>query len=167
MIKLEINFPSTKEEYHNIWKKIKFWVWGFRCDSCSTRMFYTHPKLEAYTHKKRFIGSTFGKIHLCPQCLLEELLARDVFHDENTCDWCESKAGETVAWFNEPGADLSFTFGSGWWNGHHICKDCLKQSLENLTDVNSDHSKYNPKDKKSYYVNSLGIMDKRKNRGAI
>lgn len=166
-MKIQFNIPSTKQEYVRIWEVLKFKLFGFRCSCCNKRLFYRNPEYTAFVHNKQFIGHTWGrnKKTICNNCLAKDLVQRNVFEkDEHKCYWCEQKKPVT-SWFNRNSVDedFHFTFGSGWWNGHHICKDCITEALTNIKSAKSNMSVYDEKTKKSYYVNELGVMDKRNN----
>jgi hypothetical protein len=141
---------------------------GFLCDQCGTRMFYRSPSYESHVHGKRLIlqASSFSsKKCICSDCLKHDLLTRDVWKEECECFWCgETKT--TTRWFNDYAKrdQIPVFFGSGWWNGHDICPECLADGMNSITREHSDMMVLKQRNGLpiAYYANELGILDKRK-----
>ena len=177
-MKISFNIPTTRDDYLVLrswfikqFKILKFKVWGFRCGTCNTKLFYRAPVYESTVHGKRFIGESWLNYSkpkpYCVDCLREELLKRDTVFTENVpCDWCGSLDGHSATWFNNHPENYKdkyepqFTFGSNWWNGHFICKKCLSKALTKDARCKSSHFVYDKKDNKTYSVNELGVKDK-------
>ena len=137
---------------------IKFkWRGGFRCRGCNQITKFNTVRFDSRVHGKQLIfqNSTPG---ICPSCTLTELVRNYeiVFTEHNCkCDWCE-KHKDTMSFPMHKQLDSSVTFGSNYWNGHHICGDCLQEAFYNRDPLKSDVMVY--ENGKMYYRNELGLL---------
>lgn len=167
MKEIVIKIP-TKPEFKRWWEIAKFKLrGGFVCAQCGAKMFFDQVQIETKVHGKTLI---FHDMNLkapirCPHCIQKEIdqNAEYVFTEQHTCDWC-GENHPTVTFYNFHNHEhihTRFTFGSGWWNGHYICQNCLHIGLEDgIKNMKSSYYGWDAKTKRSLPQNRLGMMQK-------
>lgn len=158
-ITLRFNVPAWvpgPAQWHTIktaYKTLKFRLRPFTCLDCGKDIDYRFPE---YHHqapgKNRLLLSMSGyKLSedkhkgMCGHCLAARIhgvfaaakptrskygnsLGKKTGTIKHKCDGCgETKPTLDVCW--DPECDIRF--GSAWWNGHHVCEDCLCETAEN------------------------------------
>jgi hypothetical protein len=132
---------------------------GFTCTKCGSKTKFNRVKFDSAVHGKQFIfeNSTPG---ICAACTRDEIneKADIVFTEDNcTCDWCGDKAS-TMSFPRHEDLESTITFGSNYWNGHHICQVCLNQAFDARKPIHSGIQKF--KGGHSYCKNELGLWIK-------
>ena len=131
---------------------------GFKCKSCGAKMPFKHVQLETTIEGKRLILENHNS-NICPDCTVDELIKHEdiVFKNQCECDWChQDKITMSYTYIKDP--NIFVTFGSNYWNGHYICKDCLTEVK--LSPVKLGSGRLELKGKNTYYINELGLRVK-------
>lgn len=137
---------------------IKFkWRGGFRCRGCNQTPKFNTVRFDSRVHGKPLIFHN-STPSWCPHCTFTELFNKKeiVFTEHNCqCDWC-GEHKDTMSFPRDKRLESSVTFGSNYWNGHHICLDCLKIAFDVRDPLKSDVMVY--ENGKMYYRNELGLL---------
>lgn len=138
------------------WNTLKFQMNPLTCHDCGVKINFKFPNFTYQGEGKNRVilhqsGSKIEGIKenegICGHCLAKRihkvfdnakpLRGRNASYGNSisnktgtmkkTCDSCgETKPCLDVCW--DPECDIRF--GSQWWNGHHICRDCLTEAAE-------------------------------------
>lgn len=161
------------------WKTLKFQFRPFYCIDCGTKIDFRFPDFEYQAEGKRrvILHQSGHKLTddkrggVCGCCLSKRiavqfekakpLRGRAATYGNGLgktgtrklkCDACgETKPTMDVCW--EDACDIRF--GSGWWNGHNMCKDCLCETAERATPKSSVFMYFGGK---SYPTNTAGAV---------
>lgn len=159
MKQINIDVPEKKDLVRWI-KILRFKLsGGFSCNKCGEKSNFNAAHFDSTINGKRFIFENRTK-GICPDCTIRELneKADIVFtEDDCKCDWC-GEHKKTMSFPRHKALESIIHFGSQWWNGHHICQDCLNVCFANRGPVYSSHSKH--KKGKLYQRNELGLWIK-------
>jgi len=161
MRQIKIEIPEKRDFIR--WAKIAQFklTGGFSCTKCGSKSNFNTVQFDSEIHGKRLIfqNSTQG---ICPECTKKELneKADVVFTEDNcTCDWCkESKP--TMSFPRDETLESSVHFGAQWWNGHHMCQDCMNIGFDNRGPTHSSVFKH--EHGKTFMKNELGLWIERK-----
>lgn len=140
-MKIIIEVPQwimTTKATLRYWKNsIKWIVKPPRCDGCGARMHakWYHMEYTNHENHQRLLVENHGTEKLCPKCLAEEVFNNlpnkpDSYYDgetESTCDCCQ-KENTTAYKFYET-KKIRLHFCMQWWNGFHICRQCIMKAL--------------------------------------
>jgi len=157
MRQIRILLPEKKDVIR--WGKILRFklTGGFSCTTCGAKSNFDHVQFDSEVNGKRFMlsNSTAG---ICPKCTQDELNDKSeiVFTEDNcTCDWCSKSDYPTTSFPRHNDFESQIVFGSQWWNGHHICQNCLNNGFVGRGPTYSSHSKH--ENGKHYHSNELGM----------
>jgi hypothetical protein len=142
--------PATKYRLSVAWKTLKYRLNPCKCMDCGGKLDYRFPEYSYHalgkqrvilsSHMYNLAGDNKGLCGFCLAARIHALFARikpnrgnqrnGMDHTgtiKHVCDGCgEKKATLDISW--DPECDIRF--GSSWWNGHHICEDCLCTTAE-------------------------------------
>lgn len=135
------------------WKTIKYKLNPCKCVDCGVALDFRQPDLRYPgddSHKRVLLSCSLHRVTddkhkgLCGRCLANRIrtafakakpasgewntstISETVTH-KRVCDCCgETKQTLDVCW--DPECDIRF--GVNWWNGHHICEECLCLTAE-------------------------------------
>lgn len=162
------------------WKTLKYQFRPFHCIDCGDRIDFRFAEFEYQAEGKRrvLLHQSGYKLTndkrggVCGCCLskrIHDVFAKakpargrqsyksngqdgEFFTLKHQCDACgETKPTIDVCWDEQ----CDIRFGSGWWNGHNMCEDCLCEAAEKATPKSSMYRYFGGK---SYPVNSAGAV---------
>lgn len=137
-VTIELAIPAwvpTKRRLQQIGRGIKYKVFPFRCEVTGKRLTYKHPKYE-YKHARRVMIDTLNRT-LCREQWIKyirnyfaanagrvntETSWLDISVEERTCDSC-GHVRPTVSSLPD------MIIGMQWWNGFHMCENCLTETV--------------------------------------
>jgi hypothetical protein len=139
-ILLVINVPTwvttTVATFKYAWRSVQ-WIFNPpRCEGCGARMHATHYHIE-YIHPDngtRLLVENHGSC-LCPKCIGTEVLSvkpkldRELneYDVQDTCDCCQKENTTAYKFYTTDKIRLHFCLQ--WWNGFHICRECIYTAL--------------------------------------
>ena len=138
---------------------------GFKCSGCGAIQSFRDIQFESFVKGKRLMFSSShvdsyskGTV-VCPDCVAKELNDKPevVFTSVRECEWCHTQK-RCTSFPRDNRLKNHIHFGSGWWNGHHICQDCLNEGIvkrEGLT--SSIHVSHKGE---MYMLNEIGLRVK-------
>lgn len=157
---IKIPIPQ-KEDWKHWFEVLMFKIrGGFSCRFCGDKMQYKCFQIETKVHGKRLMLSN-NRPCVCPSCAVRELTvkANVVFTEHDSkCDWCED-IKDTTSIPRDKSLYCNVHIGGRWWNGHHICADCLNEAL--LMPIRYTSGKHKQIGKRLYPINELGIPIKK------
>lgn len=153
---IKIGIPE-KEDFERWAKILRFKLTGgFSCTKCGSKSDFNNVQFHSKVGSKRLMLSNHTP-GICAECTRQELndKADIVFTEDNCkCDWCgESKS--TMSFPRHDELESHVTFGAQWWNGHHICQNCMNIGFNNRGPIESNISKH--ENGKHYQRNELGL----------
>jgi len=155
----KISIPE-KRDFERWFKILKFKVTGgFSCTDCGAKTKFDHVHFEADINGKRFMLENHNAGQ-CPECTKDELneYAVKVYNIKTVeCNWCK-EVKPTTTWLRDPDIKSRICFGEHWWNGHHICQDCMNEGFVRRGETFSSIT--NRINGQTYYINELGIKIK-------
>ena len=142
-----------------LWKILKFKLnGGYSCKHCGTKMFFNHVQLnDNKEHDFLFENHTHNMCTSCTQYDID-FHAETVFTEDDKCDWCGTSTEKTCTWiYHNKTLDSEIIFGQHWWNGAHICQDCMHDKIESNKGSETS-SIFRINGDKYYAVNNLGML---------
>lgn len=170
--------PAYWNNVKTTWKTLKYKLNPCKCIDCGAIMDYRNPEYcwdGDATHKRVILSCSTNKITddpnrgVCGKCLAKRIrsvfalarptrsrygngLGKKTATIKHECDSC-GKVKPTLDVCHDPQCDIRF--GSGWWNGHHICEECLCIAAEQGK-TTSGRVMWRPGGGGSIYINHKG-----------
>lgn len=161
MKELKISIPE-REDFTRWFKILRFKLTGgFSCTKCGAKDDFNHVRFYSHVHDKRLMVYN-GTKGICAECTRKELNDKaDVVFTENDCkcDWCK-KHKATASFPRDKSLESSVHFGGQWWNGHHICQECMNIGFDSREPNYSDYRKH--ENGEMFQRNELGLWIKAK-----
>ena len=122
---------------------------------CGNKMFFDHVQLNA----NNFLFENTTK-NMCVDCTVDDINdnADKIFKSDHKCDWCNEEK-PTVSWMHPIDMKGDILFGKQWWNGFHICQNCITENIIKHKDTQTSSIMKINKNGKMRPVNSLGLME--------
>jgi hypothetical protein len=166
-ITVEFNIPAwvpTQRELLQRYKTAKYLLFPFRCEETGKRVNFKYPQYE-YRHARRVMVSTHNHIRSREQWIK---YVRDYFAYKG------SRAGTPHYWGQEMdvvtrkcdscgqtaptiGTAPDLRIGMQWWNGFHVCENCL---VETIRLGSESTSMFQYKNGVSWPINEAGALVK-------
>lgn len=141
IMKIIIEVPqwiiSTRATLRYWYNSVKWLVNPPRCDGCGARMHAKWYHMEYYNedNHQRLLVENNGKEKLCPKCISEEVFrqlptkpsALYDYDEQTTCDCCQKEDTTTYKFYETDKIRLHFCLQ--WWNGFHVCRQCIMKAM--------------------------------------